>query len=161
MGRITGSSQISDAIRYANGKGKLMFVAGGTSFSWSAGWFGVTFPGNMSEVQAVTGIIENTNFTNCTECHKGSEIDFVIVMQRAADGVKPLSLAMTGNDPSTVGGSSVATATAAGIAALVWSRFPSLTAAQVLAKLQQTSSRWPNKTAEYGWGIMNADAATN
>jgi hypothetical protein len=161
MGRITSSSQIADAIRYANGKGKLMFIAGGTSFSWSAGWFGVTFPGTMSEVQAVTGVRENTNFSNCTECHKGSEIDFVIVMEKAADGIKPITLAMSGNNPSTVGGSSVATATAAGIAALVWSRYPSYTAAQLVAKLQQSSSRWPVKSAEYGWGTINADAATN
>lgn len=161
MGRITSSSQIADAIRYANGKGKLMFIAGGTSFSWTAGWFGVTFPATMNEVQAVTGVRENTNFTNCTECHKGSQIDFVVVMERAADGIKPITLAMSGNDPSTVGGSSVATATTAGIAALVWSRYPSFTTAQLLAKLQQSSSRWPSKSSEYGWGTINADAATN
>jgi Subtilase family len=161
MGRITGSSQIADAVRYANGKGKLMFIAGGTSFSWSAGWFGVTFPATMSEVQAVTGVRENTNFSNCTECHKGNEIDFVVVMERVADGIKPITLAMSGNAPSTVGGSSVATATTAGIAALVWSRYPSYTTAQLLAKLQQSSSRWPAKSSEYGWGTINADAATN
>jgi len=161
MGRITSNSQIADAVRYAFGKGKLIFCAGGTSFSWTAGWYGVIFPATMSEVQAVTGVTEGSNFANCTECHKGSQIDFVVVMQRSADGKKPLTLAMSGNAPATVGGSSVATATTAGIAALVWSKYPTLTRAQLLARLEQNSSRYPTKTAEYGWGLINANTATN
>lgn len=161
MGRITGNSQIADAVRYAYGKGKLIFCAGGTSFGWSADWYGVIFPAYLPEVQAVTGIVEGTNFTNCNECHKGSEIDFVVTMQRSVDGVKPLTLAMSGNPPATVGGSSVATATTAGIAALVWSRYPSSTRDQIISRLQQNSSRFPTKSAEYGWGLINADLATN
>jgi subtilisin family serine protease len=161
MGRITSNSQIADAVRYAFGKGKLIFCAGGTSFSWTAGWYGVIFPAYMNEVQAVTGVIENTNFTNCTECHKGAEIDFVVVMQRSADGVKPLTLAMSGNPPGTVGGSSVATATTAGMAALVWSRYPSLTRTQLISRLQLNSSRYPTRSPDYGWGLINANTATN
>lgn len=161
MGRITSNSQIADAVRYAFGKGKLMFCAGGTSFSWTAGWYGVIFPAYMTEVQAITGVIENTNFTNCTECHKGAEIDFVVVMQRSADAVKPLTLAMSGNPPATVGGSSVATATTAGMAALVWSRYPALTRDQLISRLQQNSSRFPTRSSEYGWGLINANTATN
>jgi hypothetical protein len=161
MGRITSNSQIADAVRYAYGKGKLIFCAGGTSFSWTAGWYGVIFPAYMTEVQAITGVVENTNFTNCTECHKGSEIDFVVVMQRSADGVKPLTLAMSGNPPATVGGSSVATATTAGMAALVWSKYPTLTRAQLISRLQLNSSRYPTRSAEYGWGLINANTATN
>ncbi len=161
MGRITGSSQISDAIRYANGRGKLMMCAGGTSFGWSAGWYGVIFPAWMPEVQAITGVKQNTSFSNCDDCHKGSEIDFVVVMERAGDNKHALSLAMSGDAPSTVGGSSVATATCAGMAALVWSRFPTYTAAQVLSKLITSSSNYPAKTGEYGWGIPNVNIATN
>jgi subtilisin family serine protease len=161
LGRITGSSQITDAIRYANGKGKLMFCAGGTSFSWSAGWFGVIFPAWLPEVQAITGVKQNTAFTNCESCHKGSEIDFVVVMERTGDNEHALTLASSGDAPATVGGSSVATATTAGMAALVWARFPSFTAAQVLDKLKASSSNYPNKTAEYGWGKPNVDIATN
>jgi len=161
MGRITSNSQIADAVRYAYGKGKLIFCAGGTSFGWTANWYGVIFPAYMPEVQAVTGVVEGTNFTNCNECHKGSEIDFVVTMQRNADGVKPLTLAMSGNPPATVGGSSVATASTAGIAALVWSKYPTYTRTQILSRLQQSSSRYPTKSAEYGWGLINADLATN
>jgi subtilisin family serine protease len=161
MGKITSSSQLSDAIMYAYGKGKLIFCAAGTSFSWTAGWFGVIFPANMSQVNAVTGVRDNNYNTNCTDCHKGSETDFTVVMEKASNERHPITLAMTGDAPSTVGGSSVSTATTAGIAALVWSRFPAYTRDQVLNKLIQASSNYPTKNASFGWGNINADAATN
>lgn len=161
MGRITGSSQISDAINYAYGKGKLMFCAAGTSFGWTAGWYGVIFPAWLTKVNAVTGVRDNNFNQNCTACHDGAETDFTIVMEKAANERHPLTLAMSDNAPSTVGGSSVSTATAAGIAALVWSRFPSYTRDEVLNKLISTSSNYPNKNGSYGWGNLNADAATN
>jgi subtilisin family serine protease len=161
MGRITSSSQVSDAINYAYGKGKLMFCAAGTSFSWTASWYGVIFPAWLGNVQAVTGVKQNTNFTNCDACHKGSEVDFVVIMERAGDNMHPLSLAMSGDAPSTVGGSSVATASMSGMAALVWSKYPALTRDQLVTRLQQNSSRYPTKTSEYGWGTLNANTATN
>jgi len=161
MGKITSSSQLSDAIEYAYGKGKLIFCAAGTSFSWSAGWFGVIFPANMAHVNAVTGVRDNNFNTNCTDCHNGSETDFTVVMEKASNGRHPITLAMSGDAPSTVGGSSVSTATTAGIAALVWSRFPSYTRDQVLTKLIQSSSNYPTRNSLYGWGNINADAATN
>jgi subtilisin family serine protease len=161
MGRITSSSQMQDAILFAHGKGKLIFCAAGTSFSWAAGWFGVIFPATLSQVNAVTGVRDNAFQTTCTTCHSGSQTDFTIVMEKAANERHPLTLAMTGNAPSTVGGSSVSTATAAGIAALVWSRFPTFTRDQVLLKLQQTSANYPTKSSSLGWGNLNADAATN
>ncbi|MFT3980268.1 MAG: S8/S53 family peptidase [Ferruginibacter sp.] len=161
MGRITGSSQISDAINYAYGKGKLMFCAAGTSFSWTAGWYGVIFPAWLSNVNAVTGVRDNNYNQNCTTCHKGSETDFTIVMEKASNERHPLTLAMSGDAPSTVGGSSVATATTAGIAALVWSRFPAYTRDQVLNKMITTSANYPTKNSSFGWGNLNANAATN
>lgn len=161
MGRITSSSQLGDAIRYAYGKGKLMFVAAGTSFSWTSSWFGVIFPGYMPEVNAVTGVRDNQFNSTCTTCHSGSETDFTIVMEKAVNERHPLTLAMSGNAPSTVGGSSVSTATAAGIAALVWSRFPALTRDQILNKLILTSANYPVRNGSLGWGNLNADAATN
>lgn len=161
MGRITSSSQLSDAIKYAYGKGKLIFCAAGTSFSWAAGWYGVIFPATMNEVNAVTGVRDNSFTTACTTCHSGSGTDFTIVMEKASNERHALTLAMSGDIPSTVGGSSVSTATAAGIAALVWSKFPAMTRDQVLTKLSQSSSNYPTKTSSFGWGNINADAATN
>lgn len=161
MGRITGSSQIKDAINYADGKGKLMFCAGGTSFSWTALFVGVIFPASLPNVEAVTGIKDKSTLTACSDCHKGKQIDFVIVMEKSNGGLHALSTAISGDVPTTVGGSSVATSTAAGIAALVWSRFPNYTREDVVNKLTTTSSNYPTKNKNYGWGKMNADAATN
>lgn len=161
MGRITSSSQIKDAIKYAYGKGKLIFCAAGTSFGWTAGWYGVIFPATMTEVNAVTGVRDNSFTTTCTTCHDGSETDFTVVMEKGSSGTHPLTLAMSGDIPSTVGGSSVATATASGIAALVWSKFPSYTRDQILNKLIQTSANYPTRNSRLGWGNLNAGAATN
>ncbi len=160
MGRITSSGQITDAINYAYGKGKLLFCAGGTSFGWSSGWFGVIYPAYLSNVNAVTGVKDNLN-DQCNACHDGSEIDFTIVMEKASNERHALTTAMSGNQPTTVGGSSVATAQCAGIAALVYSRFPNYTREQVLNKMITTSSNYPNRNGSFGWGRVNADAATN
>jgi subtilisin family serine protease len=160
VGRVTTSSQIKDAIIYAYDKGKLMFCAGGTS-TFFTNWYGVIFPATMPQVQAITGVKNNDILSACNNCHKGKPIDFVIVMQKISDGLNPLANAMSGDVPTLVGGSSVATATSAGIAALVWSRYPLLTREQLVQKLTVTASAYPNKTNNFGWGKLNADAATN
>jgi subtilisin family serine protease len=161
MGTILSSGQVADAIRYAYGKGKLMFCAAGTSFSWTSGWAGVIFPAWMSEVNAVTGVRDNNFNTTCTTCHEGSETDFTVVMEKASNERHPLSLAMSGNTPSTVGGSSVATATTAGMAALIWSRFPTLTRDGVVNKMIVNASNYPTRSSRLGWGNVNVNNATN
>ncbi|CAN5292630.1 hypothetical protein BH11BAC6_BH11BAC6_05590 [soil metagenome] len=161
LGRITSSGQIKDAIDYAYGKGKLMFCAGGTSFSWAAGFVGVIFPASLPNVQAITGVRDLPTLTACSDCHKGKQIDFVIVMEKNDTKLHSLSTAMSGDVPTTIGGSSVSTATAAGIAALVWSKFPTFTREDVVNKLTTTASSYPTKTKNFGWGKLNADAATN
>jgi subtilisin family serine protease len=160
MGRITSSSQIQDAVNYAYNKGKLIFCAAGTSFGWSAGWWGVIFPAWLPNVNAVTGLKDDLK-NRCSSCHDGPEVDFVVVMEKSSNGRTPLSTAQSGLAPSTVGGSSVATATTAGIAALVWSKNPSWTRDQVLNKMAQSSSYYPTKNGTFGWGVVNADLATN
>ena len=161
MGKMTSSSQLSDAIKYAYGKGKLMFCAAGTSYSWTASWYGVIFPAYLNEVNAVTGVRDNNFNTNCTDCHQGSETDFTVVMEKAVNERHPITLAMSGDAPSTVGGSSVSTATTAGMAALIWSRFPTLTRDQVLNKMIVNSKNYPTRNSNLGWGNVNVDAATN
>ncbi len=161
LGRLTSASQISDAISYAYNKGKLMFCAGGTSFSFTAGWVGVIFPASLSRVNAVTGVKDNIT-NRCDDCHDGGEIDFTIVMEKGNNDRHPLTLSTDNtNQPGTVGGSSVATATLAGIAALVWSKNPEMNREQIVNKLVTTSRNYLNKNNSLGWGNVNADAATN
>ncbi len=159
LGRITSSSQIADAIQYAHNRGKLIFCAGGTSFGWTAGWVGVIFPATMSETVAVTGVKDNNS--RCDDCHDGSKIDFTVVMEKASNGRHPITTADTGNQPGTVGGSSVATAQTAGMAALVWARYPSSSRATILDKLVRSGSNYPNRNGNFGWGNIDANEASN
>jgi subtilisin family serine protease len=159
LGRITSSSQIADAIQYAYNRGKLIFCAGGTSFGWTAGWVGVIFPATMSETVAVTGVKDNNS--RCDDCHDGSKIDFTVVMEKASNGRHPITTAGTGNQPGTVGGSSVATAQTAGMAALVWARYPSSSRATILDKLVRAGSNYPNRNGNFGWGNIDANEASN
>lgn len=158
MGRLTTANQIRDAIIYAYNQGKLIFCAAGTSFSWTAWFAGVIFPATMTQAVAVTGI--KTNLTNrCSACHSGSKVDFVVVMEKNTDD-HPLSLADSGDVPSTVGGSSVSTATTAGIAALVWGKYPSWTRQQVFDRLKTSANYYPSRNSQFGWGRINAQTAT-
>ncbi|OON70032.1 S8 family peptidase [Hymenobacter sp. CRA2] len=154
MGRVTSSSQMADAIRYAYARGKLIFCAAGTSFDWSAGWVGVIFPASMAEAVAVTGVKDNLT-TRCDECHVGADVEFTVVMQRTSNNLRPLSLAMSGDAPSTVGGSSVSTASMAGMAAVVWSRYPTETREQIKARLVAASSNATSRDPNFGYGRVN------
>ena len=157
LGNLWSVGQIADAVRYAYGKGKLIFSAAGTSFSWANNIVGVIFPATMSEINAVTGVTDRSGYKECHNCHYGSKVDFVLVMQRDSDDSRTgLTLQMSGNSPNQVGGSSVATATMAGIAALVWSGNPSQLRATVLQRLKESTEYYPSRSSSFGWGKVDA-----
>ncbi len=153
IGHPFSIGNVSDAIRYAHSRGKMIIAAGGTSTSFTT-WYGVIFPANMSETVAVTGVKEG-QYDNCDVCHTGSKIDFTVQMQRSSDNVIPVLSYYNGKE-NYVGGSSVATATTAGIAALVWARHPNWSRDQVLDKMRQSADFYPNKHSEYGYGNIDA-----
>ncbi len=155
MGHIFSVGKIEDAVRYAYGKGKLIFCAGGTSTSFTT-FVGVIFPAWMPETNAVTGVIEGSTYQKCDVCHTGNEIDFTVVMQRAGSGNTVPVDSYYDNQSNYVGGSSVATATTAGIAALVWAKNPTWTRDQVLTKMKQSASFYPNANTSFGYGNINA-----
>ena len=154
MGHIFTVNRIKDAIRYANNKGKLIFCAAGTSTSFT-NFVGVIFPASMSETVAVTGIEQNSIYKECDTCHEGSEVDFTIMMERSNNNHVPV-LSYYSDQTDYVGGSSVATAMTAGIAALVWSKNPSWSKTQVLDKLKTSAHLYPNKHSSFGWGMLDA-----
>jgi serine protease len=163
IGDIFYSSTVADGIFYAYNKGKMMIAAAGTSLTWTS-WWSVIFPANMAQTVAVTGIQDNytsiNNMDRCDICHSGSEVDFVAVMQRSSDNSREaLTLAMSGNAPAYVGGSSAATATIAGVAALTWATNPAQSRSQVLQRMKNASSYYPNRDGDFGWGTINAAAA--
>jgi subtilisin family serine protease len=87
-------------------------------------------------------------------------VDFTVVMERTANADRnSIGLALTGNDPKYIGGSSCATATTAGVAAMLWSKTPSATRTQVFNALRNTAQFYPNANSNLGWGRINASAA--
>ena len=147
---------IKDAVKYAYSKGKLIFAAGGTSTNFT-NWYGVIFPATMSETVAVTGITDGAYYETCDVCHEGDKIDFTIVMEGDNNTSKhPPVLGFYNGQRQYTGGSSVATATTAGIAALVWSKYPSWSRSQVLNKLKQSAHLYPNKHSSFGYGTIDA-----
>ncbi|HAN77057.1 MAG TPA: serine protease, partial [Bacteroidales bacterium] len=60
------------------------------------------------------------------------------------------------NSKQYIGGSSVATSFTAGVAALVWAKYPTWTRDQVLTRLKQSASIYPNRNSNFGWGNINA-----
>ncbi len=155
MGYVFSVGKIEDAIRYAYGKGKLIFCAAGTSTNFTT-FVGVIFPAWMPETVAVTGVKEGSTYQACDVCHTGGKVDFTVVMQKAISGNTVPVDSYYDNQTDYVGGSSVATATTAGIAALVWSKHPTWTRDQVLGKMKQSANLYPNRNAEYGYGNINA-----
>jgi subtilisin family serine protease len=158
MGTIFSSGEIKDALNYAFNKQKLMFCAAGTSTSFFASFVGVIFPANQPQVIAVTGIKDNLT-QRCADCHVGDKVDFAIVMEKTSTGRSPLTTAMSGDVPSTVGGSSVATASCAAIAALVWSKYPAYPKDSIVARMRRSSSYAYNRSSSFGWGVVNAELA--
>lgn len=153
------SSILEDGVNYAYGKGKLLIAAAGTSFGLTS-WWGVVYPAAHAKCVAVTGRKENGN--TCVTCHDGPEVDFTLVMERSSTNDRTsLSLPLSGTSPKYIGGSSCATATAAGIAANVWSVKPSFTRAQVLNFLTITSQYYPGASSSHGYGNINAGAAVS
>lgn len=159
IGTPFSSSVLKDGVDYAYANGKMIFAAAGTSYTWTS-WTGVIYPAAYNSCIAVTGIKENGS--TCSNCHDGSAVRFTIVMERNTDSDRnTLSLAPLNASPTYVGGSSCATATAAGIAALVWSARPTMTREQVYNSLKYTSQYYPFMDTEQGYGKLNAYAAVN
>ncbi len=159
IGTPFSSSVLSDGVNYAHGKGKLIMAAAGTSFSWTT-WWGVIYPAALSKCVAVTGVKESG--AKCSSCHEGSQVDLTICMERNASSARnSLTLPVSGTAPTYIGGSSSATATAAGIAALVWSAKPTATRDQVLQCLTSTAQFANAPSSSKGYGNINAAAAVN
>lgn len=153
LGDVVSNGQVEDAIIYAYNNGIAIFAAAGTSLSWTS-WYGVIFPANLNQTIAVTGVTDESNYERCEICHDGDKVDFVVKMERSSNR-KGLTLLMSGNGVSWVGGSSTATAHTAGAAALVWSKFPSLSRTGVLNKLKASSENYPSRDNDFGYGTYD------
>ena len=142
--------QVSDEIEYWHyGRQVLFFGAAGTSGCWDGILdSNVIFPADMPEVVAVTGVTYPSGGVPCG-IHHGSDVELTSYLDVPSTGRYTA-------DVVGMGGSSNATAVAGGIAALVWSRNPTMTRDQVRARLQQTAQYYPSRNSREGYGLMNA-----
>jgi subtilisin family serine protease len=146
----TRSTELEDAIKYAQGKGLLVVAAAGnhpvTTPSYPAAFDGVL------SVAAVDG----TDDKLADFSRRGPWIDI------AAPGVGVLTLATPctdGNCWVTPDGTSFATPIVSAAAALVWAANPRLTAAQVAARLLGTADAVAGTGTYFSNGVINVGRA--
>ncbi len=118
---------------------RVISMSIGTPFSYSVLSDGVNYAHGMGKMVLAAG---GTSFS-------------------ADSNRNSLSLPPSGATPSYIGGSSSATATAAGIAAVVWSAKPTATRDQVLNCLKSTAQFAGSPSGSKGYGNINAAAAVN
>lgn len=136
------------AIFYALRKGAILFAASGNR---GANDDAVEEPGVCLGVVSVGAVDRHGVVASFSSRHR--------YLTMTAPGVDIASIGPQGA-PFSGDGTSQATAIASAVAALVWSKYPALTASQVVARLLATLDR-RTATADpaYGYGILNADRA--
>ncbi|OJJ22115.1 hypothetical protein BKI52_08745 [marine bacterium AO1-C] len=159
---------IRDAIKDGYKKGVMFVCAAGTvgnlfGIPISSG-ASVIFPANMGkETVAVTGVTEKSRLKTADRCIAGLYVDFVVAIERDGN-VDRMALGMrqsgTLGDTSTdyVGGSSAATASFAGMAALIWSKNTSRSRDQVI-NIMKKSAEKRIQSLLHGWGRVDMDKA--
>jgi subtilisin family serine protease/regulation of enolase protein 1 (concanavalin A-like superfamily) len=121
----------------------------------------LSYPSSLATVNAVSAVNRNGNLAGFSNFNTGMSV--------SAPGAAVLSTDRTGNDGyaagdyASVNGTSFASPYAAGVAALVLSVDPSLTAAEVEDILQQTALDLgtPGFDIQFGFGMVNAFAAVS
>ncbi len=159
LGSVNDTATLRDAIHYAaNTKGRLVIAAAGNCGDLNYGANGCAYPdqpvypGAYAEVMAVAAVTlsdAQASFSN-----QGGYVDI------AAPGVSIYSTGKNGGY-ATRSGTSQAAPHVAGLAALIWARFPLYTAAQVRSAIEMTAVDLgaPGRDDQFGVGRIDALAA--
>ena len=166
------SISIELAINVAYNEGKMMVCAAGTGFTELNPNLVVLYPARSSKTVAVTGMREPESFPAplgilegelCDKCFGGGQVDFAVIMQDNSDennARTTMTITCTGDEPEYSTGSSSATGTFSGMAALVWSKLgSSATREQVLDRMRAASSRPDGAHLFLGHGYVNVNIA--
>jgi serine protease len=149
------STTFQQAIDKARGLGALIIVAAGNN-NIDASLF---TPANCKGVLAVTATTQTGS--------KATFSNFGAIVGIAAPGTNIYSTMNSGvlfpSTPNYVSynGTSMAAPHVAGVAALVWSKYPNMTADQVTAVLKSSARPFPGVCNQCGAGIVDAFAALN
>lgn len=99
---------------------------------------------------AVTGV-DYYGMIAC-EAHYGPKVEVAAHVYQPTTGAVGKGSAQVVN----ISGSSNATAVIAGVAALIWSRFPSLSRDEVRLRIHQGGLSYPTRGTSIGYGVINA-----
>lgn len=159
LGGTGDSTTLRNAINYAaDTKGRLVVAAAGNCGDSYYPYSGCTYmnqpvyPGAYPNVMAVAAV--DWNDSKASFSNQGAYVDI------AAPGVDIYNTYKYGGYVSE-SGTSQATPHVAGLAALIWARYPTYTAAQVRNQIQNTAvdlgtAGWDQ---QFGWGRIDAHAA--
>ncbi len=144
LGGDYDSLTLHDAVRYAYQQGTVQVAAAGNNLSSSQ----ELYPGAYTETIAVSATDGGDNYV-----YPSTLKDYIDV---AAPGVWVYST--QGNGYGYLSGTSMATPHVSGLAALVWSVFPTYTHTQVQEHIERTADDLgePGWDQRYGWGRINA-----
>lgn len=155
------SAVLNAAVDAATERGALVFAASGNGSSRTA-YGGILMPANAPSAWAVGSV--NSNFERSSfsrfDALGGPTVDLMAPGGfRLPNGETIYSTDLAG-DYAYLAGTSMATPYVAGVAALIWSREPTLEASEVAERLRTTAYAAPSWNAnEYGAGVVCADRA--
>jgi subtilisin family serine protease len=161
LGGTADSQTLHDAVNYAaDTKGLLVVSSAGNCGDSYYPYNGCSYinqplyPAAYSNVMAVAAV--NSSDAKASFSNQGSYVDI------AAPGV---SIYNTYKNDGYIyeSGTSQAAPHVAGLAALIWARYPTYTAAQVRALIEDTAVDLgtAGRDPQYGWGRIDAHAALN
>ncbi|MFJ2820935.1 type VII secretion-associated serine protease mycosin [Streptomyces toxytricini] len=151
MGNLFESVELADAVKYAIGKGKLIFAAVGND---GASLNDVRYPAATPGVVGVGAVDPDGSATK--ESHHHAYVDMT------APGVDIISGCRGGSGLCKANGTSHATALASASAALLWSAHPDWTSNQVLRVLLNTAGKADDgkeRNDYLGYGIVRPKVA--
>ncbi|MFD9567300.1 type VII secretion-associated serine protease mycosin [Streptomyces sp. NPDC059994] len=141
-----GSDELTDAVKYALGKGSLIFASAGNSGDKGNR---VEYPAATAGVVGVAAVDKKIEATR--ESEHGPQVDL------AAPGDEIVNACTGGTQLCTGHGTSSASALASASAALIWSKYPQWTNNQVLRVMLNTAGgpRNGEKRTDYiGYGVV-------
>lgn len=158
LGGIFDSQTMSDGVRYAHDRGVLVTAAAGNCAAGGSGCSGyinpIMYPGAYTTTLAVAATDLGDNHAYFSEYHPYVDV--------AAPGVGIWSTYLGGGYTSK-SGTSMATPFVSGLAGLIWSVDPTLTAGEIQGVIESTAEDRgpPGKDDKFGHGRIDAWAAVS
>jgi hypothetical protein len=158
LGSGTSSSSFASAVTYAYNKGVCVFASAGndgdTSINYPASYPNVVSVGATDNRDNIAEFSNQNSYVDVS----APGVDIYSTMPTYAVGLNDVGCSQT---YSFMSGTSMASPMAAGVGALLRSKFPSLTPAQVASKMQTYANDKgaPGRDNAFGYGRVNAYAA--